>query len=88
MRQPLADAIRPTTLDEVVGQQHLLCPGGVLRRLIENGTEANMVFYGPSGTAVSYTPLCVHAGSCSKTGMAASSMEREISALVLDFLLV
>lgn len=50
MRQPLADAIRPTTLDEVVGQQHLLCPGGVLRRLIENGTEANMVFYGPSGT--------------------------------------
>lgn len=45
-----ADAIRPTTLDEVVGQQHLLCPGGVLRRLIENGTEANMVFYGPSGT--------------------------------------
>ena len=50
MRQPLADAIRPTSLDEVVGQQHLLCPGGVLRRLIENGTEANMVFYGPSGT--------------------------------------
>lgn len=50
MQRPLADEIRPKTLDEVVGQRHLLAPGGVLRRLIENGAEANMVFYGPSGT--------------------------------------
>ena len=50
MQQPLADEIRPASLDEVVGQRHLLAPGAVLRRLIENGTEANMVFYGPSGT--------------------------------------
>ncbi len=50
MQQPLADEIRPRTLDEVVGQRHLLAPGAVLRRLIESGTEANMVFYGPSGT--------------------------------------
>ena len=50
MQRPLADEIRPKTLDEVVGQRHLLAPGGVLRRLIENGTDANMVFYGPSGT--------------------------------------
>jgi putative ATPase len=50
MGRPLADEIRPKTLDEVVGQQHLLAPGGVLRRLIESGTDANMVFYGPSGT--------------------------------------
>ena len=50
MQQPLADAIRPQTLDDVVGQRHLLAPGAVLRRLIESGTEANMVFYGPSGT--------------------------------------
>ena len=48
--RPLADEIRPKTLDEVVGQRHLLAPGAVLRRLIESGTEANMVFYGPSGT--------------------------------------
>ena len=47
---PLADEIRPQTLDEVVGQKHLLAPGAVLRRLIESGTDANMVFYGPSGT--------------------------------------
>ena len=50
MQRPLADEIRPETLDEVVGQKHLLAPGAVLRRLIERGTDANMVFYGPSGT--------------------------------------
>lgn len=50
MQRPLADEIRPKSLDEVVGQQHLLAPGAVLRRLIEKGTDANMVFYGPSGT--------------------------------------
>ncbi|MBD5148583.1 MAG: replication-associated recombination protein A [Oscillibacter sp.] len=50
MRSPLADDIRPKSLEEVVGQRHLLAPGAVLRRLIESGAEANMVFYGPSGT--------------------------------------
>lgn len=50
MQRPLADEIRPKTLDEVVGQRHLLAPGGVLRRLIESGRDTNMVFYGPSGT--------------------------------------
>ena len=50
MHRPLADEIRPKTLDEVVGQRHLLAPGAVLRRLIESGADANMVFYGPSGT--------------------------------------
>lgn len=50
MQRPLADEIRPKTLDEVVGQKHLLAPGALLRRLIEKGTDANMVFYGPSGT--------------------------------------
>ena len=50
MHRPLADEIRPKSLDEVVGQRHLLAPGAVLRRLIEKGTDANMVFYGPSGT--------------------------------------
>ena len=50
MQRPLADEIRPQTLDEVVGQRHLLAPGAVLRRLIESETEANMVFYGPSVT--------------------------------------
>ena len=50
MNRPLADEIRPKSLDEVVGQKHLIGKDGVLRRLIEGGTSANMVFYGPSGT--------------------------------------
>jgi len=50
VKRPLADEIRPKTLDEVVGQRHLLAPGAILRRLIESGTEANMVFHGPPGT--------------------------------------
>ena len=50
MQRPLADMIRPESLDEVVGQRHLLGDGALLRRLIENGTTANMIFYGPSGT--------------------------------------
>ena len=50
MERPLADEIRPQTLDEVVGQKHLLGKNGVLRRIIESGVSANMVFYGPSGT--------------------------------------
>ncbi|MBQ7713508.1 MAG: replication-associated recombination protein A [Oscillospiraceae bacterium] len=50
MQRPLADEIRPRSLDEVVGQKHLIGSGGMLRRLIESGTSANMIFYGPSGT--------------------------------------
>ena len=46
---PLADRLRPTTLDEVVGQRHLLAPEQVFRRTIENGIIPNMIFYGPSG---------------------------------------
>ena len=50
MYQPLADRIRPQTLDEVVGQSHILGQGGLLRRIVESGKIPNMVFYGPSGT--------------------------------------
>lgn len=50
MYQPLADLLRPTTLDEVYGQEHILGQGGILRRLIDSGNIPNMVFYGPSGT--------------------------------------
>ena len=50
MYQPLADRIRPQTLDEVVGQTHILGENGLLRRIIESGKLPNMVFYGPSGT--------------------------------------
>ena len=48
--RPLADEIRPTSLDEVVGQRHVLGEKGLLRRIIEGGDIPNLVFYGPSGT--------------------------------------
>ena len=50
MYQPLADLLRPTTLDEVYGQEHILGKGAILRRLVESGNVPNMIFYGPSGT--------------------------------------
>ena len=49
MYHPLADKIRPKTLDDVVGQQHLLGKNGLLRRVIESGNIPNLIFYGPSG---------------------------------------
>ena len=50
MYQPLADLLRPESLDQVFGQEHILGQGAILRRLIESGNIPNMVFYGPSGT--------------------------------------
>ena len=49
MSAPLADRMRPKNLDEVVGQQHLVAKGAVLRRIVESGEIPNMIFYGPSG---------------------------------------
>jgi putative ATPase len=47
---PLAARMRPRTLDEVVGQGHLLAPGAPLRRLVEGGAAASVLLYGPPGT--------------------------------------
>lgn len=49
MTAPLADRIRPDTLDDVVGQRHLLTQGKALRTIIDSGRIPNLVFYGPSG---------------------------------------
>ena len=49
MTNPLADRIRPESLEQVVGQQHLLGPGKALRQLIESGDIPNLIFYGPPG---------------------------------------
>lgn len=46
---PLADSVRPETLDDVVGQKHILGEGKPLRRIIESGKIPNMIFYGSSG---------------------------------------
>jgi len=48
--RPLADEIRPESLDEIVGQGHILGSNGILRRIVESGNIPNMIFYGPSGT--------------------------------------
>jgi len=48
--QPLADRIRPDTLEHVVGQEHLLGKGKILNRILSSGNITNMIFYGPPGT--------------------------------------
>jgi len=47
---PLAERIRPNTLDELVGQEHLVGKGGILRTAIENGKIPSIIFWGPPGT--------------------------------------
>ncbi len=49
MAAPLADRMRPQTLDDVVGQRHLLAPGRALRAILDGGRIPNLIFYGPSG---------------------------------------
>ena len=49
MKAPLADRIRPQTIDDIVGQRHLLGEGKALRNIIESGDLPNLIFYGPSG---------------------------------------
>jgi putative ATPase len=48
--QPLADRMRPRTLDEVVGQEHLLGPGKLLTQMVAAGTLHSMILWGPPGT--------------------------------------
>ncbi|HMR81783.1 MAG TPA: AAA family ATPase, partial [Niabella sp.] len=47
---PLAERIRPRTLDEVVGQQHLIGKGSVLRKSVEHQSLGSVIFWGPPGT--------------------------------------
>ncbi len=47
--QPLADKLRPTCFDEIVGQPHLVGKNGILRRMLESNRVSNMIFFGPPG---------------------------------------
>jgi putative ATPase len=47
---PLAERLRPKTLDEVIGQKHLLGPGGTLKRMIDSGRLSSLILWGPPGT--------------------------------------
>ena len=48
--RPLADRLRPRTLKEVTGQEHLTGPEGALTRMIDAGSLGSMIFWGPPGT--------------------------------------
>lgn len=91
MYQPLADALRPTTLDEVCGQEHILGPNGLLRRLIASGQIPNMIFYGPSGTGKTTLANIIaaqtHRKLCKLNATTASSADiKEIYAQLDTFL--
>ena len=66
MPVPLADRIRPKTLDDVVGQEHILASNRPLRKIIESGTIPNMIFYGPSGVGKT-TVARIIAENCNMT---------------------
>ena len=67
MYQPLADELRPKVLADVVGQEHILGEGMLLRRIIESGRIPNLIFYGPSGT-----------GKTTVAGIIAASTNRKL----------
>ena len=49
MNQPLAERLRPKTLDEYIGQMHLVGPGAVLRKMIDSGRIPSFILWGPPG---------------------------------------
>ena len=55
--RPLADRMRPRTIDEFVGQRHILGPGKPLRRQIESGQLSSMILWGPPGCGQDYACL-------------------------------
>lgn len=65
MITPLADRLRPTTIDEVAGQRHILSDGKILKRIIATGNIPNLIFYGPSGVGKT-TVANIIANSCGK----------------------
>ncbi len=65
MPKPLADRIRPKSIEQVCGQGHLLGENKVLRRIIDSGNIPNLIFYGPSGTGKT-TVANIIAARCNK----------------------
>ena len=63
---PLADSVRPRTLDDVVGQRHIIGEGRLLTGILKNGHIPNMIFYGPSGTGKTTIANIIAAGTGKK----------------------
>ena len=59
MHEPLAFKVRPTTLDEIVGQEHLFNESGILRKMVENDQLFSMIFYGPPGSGKTTTAMVI-----------------------------
>lgn len=79
MPAPLADRIRPATLDDVVGQQHILGENALLRRVVQGGIIPNMIFYGPSGVGKTTVARIIASSSgkklCKLNGTTASTAD-------------
>ncbi len=61
---PLAARLRPRSLDEVVGQEHLLGPGKPLRRLIESDRLSSVILWGPPGTGKTSVVRLIAGATC------------------------
>jgi putative ATPase len=70
MNQPLAERLRPKSLDEFIGQEHLVGQGAVLRRMIESGNMASIILWGPPGV-----------GKTTLTRIIANTLERSFYSL-------
>ncbi|NMI02009.1 replication-associated recombination protein A [Pseudonocardia acidicola] len=85
---PLAVRMRPRSLDEVVGQKHLLRPGAPLRRLVEGGAPASVLLYGPPGTGkTTLARLMAGAGGGNRHFVALSALSagvKELRAVIED----
>jgi len=85
VRPPLADRLRPRTLEEFVGQGHLLAPGGVLERIIRSGEPISLILWGPPGTGKTTLGrlMASYAGACFLEFSAVLSGVKEIREAVV-----
>src|SRR5262245_24782752 len=83
---PLAERMRPRTLDEFVGQDHLLGPGRPLRQALDHGALHSLIFWGPPGTGKTSLArlLATLAGADFVAFSAVTSGIKEIKAVIAD----